>query len=327
MRCLCGLFGRSKQAFYKHDDDALLSRAARSEFVVDYVLKTCSGPRPRRRPPQSGVQEQGGSEGKRSRGAGRVHDDTLRQRAEGPRQTAPPEDDGLGPRAAGLSQPREGVHSRRPDRLWVSDITYVTVWPEKDRYAFCYLSMVMDAYTEEIIGWSVRETLGVSGPLEALRMALGHRGIQGRGLIHHSDRGCQYASREYVSELRRHGISISMTECGDPKENAQAERVNGTMKNELLKGMVFRDIAQARSAIGRAVEFYNKERPNMSIDMMTPSEAAARTGEIKKRWTSYRLAAIKSKQEGLIVPENSLPFAAKPPCRRNSGGTVNLFQG
>ena len=117
-----------------------------------------------------------------------------------------------------------------------------------------------------------------------------------------------------LGELRRHGISISMTECGDPKENAQAERVNGTMKNELLKGMVFRDIAQARSAIGRAVEFYNKERPNMSIDMMTPSEAAARTGEIKKRWTSYRLAAIKSKQEGLIVPENSLPLQQSRPA-------------
>lgn len=257
---------------------------------------------------QEGVQRQ------RSRGAGRVHDDTLRQRAEGPRQAAPPEDDGLGPRAAVYPNLVKEYIPDAPDRLWVSDITYVTVWPEKDRYAFCYLSMVMDAYTEEIIGWSVRETLGVSGPLEALRMALGHRGIQGRGLIHHSDRGCQYASREYVSELRRHGISISMTECGDPKENAQAERVNGTMKNELLKGMVFRDIAQARSAIGRAVEFYNKERPNMSIDMMTPSEAAARTGEIKKRWTSYRLAAIKSKQEGLIVPENSLPLQQSRPA-------------
>ena len=124
---------------------------------------------------------------------------------------------------------------------------------------------------------------------------MGHRGIQGRGLIHHSDRGCQYASREYVSELRRHGISISMTECGDPKENAQAERVNGTMKNELLKGMVFRDIAQARSAIGRAVEFYNKERPNMSIDMMTPLRGGRKDRRDKE--TMDQLQACRHKKQ------------------------------
>lgn len=313
MRCLCGLFGRSKQAFYKHDDDALLSRAARSEFVVDYVLTI------RRKDPGIGGLKLWHMYKKAFSGnapVGRdafmtiLSDNGLKVRDKPRRPKTTDSAHGL-PVYPNLV--KEYIPDA-PDRLWVSDITYVTVWPEKDRYAFCYLSMVMDAYTEEIIGWSVRETLGVSGPLEALRMALGHRGIQGRGLIHHSDRGCQYASREYVSELRRHGISISMTECGDPKENAQAERVNGTMKNELLKGMVFRDIAQARSAIGRAVEFYNKERPNMSIDMMTPSEASARTGEIKKRWTSYRLAAIKSKQEGLIVPENSLPLQQSRPA-------------
>ena len=276
----------------------MLSRAARSEFVVDYVLSI------RRKDPGIGGLKLWHMYKKAFSGnapVGRdafmtiLSDNGLKVRDKPRRPKTTDSAHGL-PVYPNLV--KEYIPDA-PDRLWVSDITYVTVWPEKDRYAFCYLSMVMDAYTEEIIGWSVRETLGVSGPLEALRMALGHRGIQGRGLIHHSDRGCQ---------------CISMTECGDPKENAQAERVNGTMKNELLKGMVFRDIAQARSAIGRAVEFYNKERPNMSIDMMTPSEAAARTGEIKKRWTSYRLAAIKSKQEGLIVPENSLPLQQSRPA-------------
>lgn len=81
---------------------------------------------------------------------------------------------------------------------------------------------------------------------------------------------------------------MSMTESGDPKDNAQAERIDNTMKNELLKDMVSHDIGQVRLAVSAAVKFYNEERPHMSIDMMTPMEAALRTGEIAKRWVSYR---------------------------------------
>lgn len=183
-----------------------------------------------------------------------------------------------------------------PNQLWVSDITYITIWVGEDRYTFGYLSIVMDAYTKEIIGWSLGETLETSYPMEALRMAL--RRIEGRTdtvLIHHSDRGCQYASREYVALLRSHVIKISMTECGDPKDNAQAERINNTMKNELLKGKLFTSIETARSSVADAVDFYNYRRPHMSIDMMTPYEASFHTGELKKRWVSYRERAIESK--------------------------------
>ena len=88
-------------------------------------------------------------------------------------------------------------------------------------------------------------------------------------LIHHSDRGCQYASTKYVAVLKEHGIQISMTESGDPKDNAQAERINNTMKNELLKGMTFHDIDEVTRAVASAVRFYNEERPHMSIDMKT----------------------------------------------------------
>ena len=123
------------------------------------------------------------------------------------------------------------------DRLWVSDITYIVITEDDYHCHFCYLSLILDAYTEEIIGWSVGPTLDTDYPMEALRMAL--RRIEGKdevNLIHHSDRGCQYACREYVGMLRKHGIRVSMTESGDPKDNAQAERINNTMKNELLKG-------------------------------------------------------------------------------------------
>ena len=184
-----------------------------------------------------------------------------------------------------------------PDQLIVSDITYIAIWTSDYTYKFCYLSLIMDAYTEEIIGWSVGETLSARHPIEALEMAfeyiLSHGGSLA-GLTHHSDRGCQYASYDYTDMLRAHGIAISMTESGDPKDNAQAERINNTMKNELLKGKTFRCIAEVRQAIEQAVHFYNTRRPHMSIDMMTPSEARQHDGRIKKRWHSYREDAIMS---------------------------------
>ena len=196
-----------------------------------------------------------------------------------------------------------------PNQLWVSDITYITIWLDEYTYIFCYLSLILDGYTEEIIGWSVGPTLETTYPVEALRMAL--KRIEGKtniNLIHHSDRGCQYASSEYVRLLQEHGIHISMTETGDPKDNAQAERINNTMKNELLKGMRFTNIEEVKAAVARAVDFYNKERPHMSIDMKTPAEAALCEGELTKLWVSYRENAIRAKQAALEISEKTLPL-------------------
>lgn len=97
-----------------------------------------------------------------------------------------------------------------------------------------------------------------------------------------------------------------MTETGDPKDNAQAERINGTIKNELLKGMRFTDIGQVREAVATAVDFYNNERPHMSINMMTPAQAASCQGEISKRWSSFRTKAIKNRQECSDIGEDGL---------------------
>jgi transposase InsO family protein len=185
----------------------------------------------------------------------------------------------------------------RPNQLWVSDITYMVIYlnARRGEYDFCYLSLVTDYYTKEIIGWCVGETLEARFAIEALEMALGRLG--GRrdvDLIHHSDRGVQYASYAYTDILRKHNIKISMTECGDPKDNAVAERVNGIVKNELLQGMSFFSIQEVRKALKAAIDFYNNERPHMSLDWRTPAEAALCTGELKKKWTSYREKAIKS---------------------------------
>ncbi len=185
----------------------------------------------------------------------------------------------------------------RPNQLWVSDITYMVVYlnAETGEYEFCYLSLVTDYYTKEIIGWCVGETLEAKFAIEALNMALGRLGgAPAADLIHHSDRGVQYASYDYTKLLKKHHIKISMTECGDPKDNAVAERVNGIIKNELLMGMSFFSIEEVRKALKVAIDFYNNERPHMSLDWKTPAEAALCTGELEKKWKSYRENAIKS---------------------------------
>ena len=184
----------------------------------------------------------------------------------------------------------------RPNQLWVSDITYMVVYrnAQTGEYDFCYLSLVTDYYTKEIIGWCVGETLEAKFAIEALNMALKRLGDNPvPDLIHHSDRGVQYASYDYTGILKKHGIKISMTECGDPKDNAVAERVNGIIKNELLMGMSFFSIEEIRRALKLAIDFYNNERPHMSLDWKTPAEAALCTGELEKKWVSYREKAIK----------------------------------
>ena len=154
------------------------------------------------------------------------------------------------------------------------------------------------------MGYSVGETLESRYPLEALEMALRHyEGKDLSNLIHHSDRGVQYASYEYTRRLQERRIRISMTESGNPKDNAVAERINGTIKNELLGGMTFLNVNQVREALKKAVDFYNNERPHWSLDGMTPVEASRCEGELKKKWISYRERAIKRQlQPQMAVP-------------------------
>ena len=315
---LCGLFGRTKQAYHKHDEDAVMAKAAQEEFVLQYIREV------RAKDPGIGGMKlwhmyRRSFGGNRPVGRDRFEDVVdkyglkVRAKARKPRTTDSTH--GL-PTYPNLT--RELIPSR-PNELWVSDITYIATWPSATEYAFCYLSLVLDAYTEEIVGWSVGPTLETAYPVEALRMALAR--LDGKadaeGIIHHSDRGSQYASKEYVGLLREHGFRISMTESGDPKENPQAERVNGTVKNELLRGLTFGSVSEVSAAVAAAVDFYNNERPHMSIGMMTPAEAAQRTGEIRKAWTSYRLMAIKNKQACSDIPGNCLPL---PSCQVSPSG-------
>ena len=167
-----------------------------------------------------------------------------------------------------------------PNQLWVSDITYITL---KDDFA--YLSLITDAYSRKIVGFYLSETLSADGCIKALQMALKNNPQLGR-LIHHSDRGSQYCCADYVSILDKHFIKISMTQSGDPLENAIAERVNGILKDELLE-KIYINYQEAKQAIAAAISIYNYQRPHSSIDMLTPVEAHLREGELKRRWKNY----------------------------------------
>lgn len=287
---LCGLLGRTKQAYYKVSEESLMRKLAQAELVSQYVKEIRSLD-----PGIGGVKLWHMYQKAFEQAIGRdrfmeildAHNLKLRRKMRAPRTTDSTH--GL-PTYPNLIKP---TIPARPNQIWVGDITYIPIWISEEEYRFCYLSMILDAYTEEVCGWSVGATLETKYPIEALKEAL--KRLEGKhpiDLIHHTDRGCQYASREYVSLLKKHGIRISMTESGDPKDNAQAERINSTMKNELLKGMVFTSLAEVRAAVAKAVDFYNTQRPHMSLDMLTPQEASHLTGPIAKRWTSYRERAI-----------------------------------
>ena len=167
-----------------------------------------------------------------------------------------------------------------PNRVWVGDITYI----ETEEGVF-YLSLVTDLYSHKIVGWSLGPTLDTAYPLEALRMALGTL-PEGDApyLIHHSDRGCQYCSHAYVETLRSRKIQISMTQSGDPLENAVAERANGILKTEWLYRMEIPDGKRCQAEVRRIIGFDNDERPHMSVGWQTPSEAHNQSGLQKRCW-------------------------------------------
>lgn len=155
----------------------------------------------------------------------------------------------------------------RVDQVWVADITYL-----RHRGGFAYLSLLTDVGSRKIVGWAVGETLETRWSVEALAMALKGAGGPVAGLIHHSDRGVQYCSDDYVNGLKREKIAISMAETGNPYENALAERVNGILKDEFLLDRTMEDAAQARRAAREAIRTYNERRPHRSIGLMKPAE-------------------------------------------------------
>ncbi|MBQ2092831.1 MAG: IS3 family transposase [Clostridia bacterium] len=160
-------------------------------------------------------------------------------------------------------------------QMAVADITYV-----RYRDGFLYLSLLTDCYSRYIIGWCLKQTLETEGPLEALRMGLAFyesQRISTKVLIHHSDRGIQYASFRYTGLLRMNGIRISMTQCGDPLHNALAERMNNTVKNSWPYAYEDLGYEDCLKALGNAILMYNTARPHSALGMRTPYEVVTGT--------------------------------------------------
>jgi len=168
----------------------------------------------------------------------------------------------------------------RPNHLWVSDITYISL-----RNGFCYLSLVTDAYSRKIVGYCLHTTLKKEGPIQALSMALQtFKGKLQQPLIHHSDRGLQYCCSDYITLLNDKSVTISMTEKGDPYENAIAERVNGILKAEFGLIKCFDNYELAFDEVQKAVDIYNHLRPHASCDYLTPERAHQQNGLLKTKW-------------------------------------------
>ena len=277
---LCSLLGYSRQAFYQHHKQRI-KLALQHDLIIQRVLSI------RTRQPQVGTRKLhimlNDFMALHNMHLGRdalqelLREEGLlirRRRRKVPRTTF---SDHWMHKYANLTI---GLEPLKAHELWVSDITYVAVGQ-----GFAYLSLVTDVYSRMIVGYHLDAGLSAQACVKALRMAMRHL-PEKFSLIHHSDRGCQYCSAEYVQQLQSRSIAISMTQHSDPRENAIAERVNGILKGELLKKQ-YSTLAQGRSGIKEAIQIYNWERLHGSVDMLTPGQAVQKTTVLNRWWKNY----------------------------------------
>lgn len=277
VRYFCGLFGKSRQAWYDKTD--AIGAQQLSDAIILKLVEQIRLELPRAGVPQlyQKLQEPMAEHGIKMGRDGLyqllgTHGCLLRYRRRKPYTT---DSNHLYKKYPNLIKDMLLTH---PGRLWVSDITYLRL-----SKGFCYLSIVTDAYSRKIIGYKLHPTLHSEGAIDALIMAATKSKRQ-RTLIHHSDRGVQYCCNDYVKMLEHYGINISMTENGDPYENTIAERINGILKGEFLLNQTFSSYTEAVQATQNAVEKYNHVRPHASCDYMTPAMAHEQSGVLKKRW-------------------------------------------
>ncbi len=263
---LCGLFGKTRQAYYKKKKTQLTRLQIRTVLLeaINYYRSQA--------PNMGGVKlhvELSAIYGRQVTG-GRdaflafLRSEHLMLPARKPRRTT--HSDHLFRKYPNLIK---GLTAAYPNHIWVSDIT--CIWIEG---GVCYLHLVTDVYSHAILGWVLAPGLNAQYTAQALFQAILKAGSGNLcGTIHHSDRGSQYACDLYVSLLIKHHIRISMTEDYKPTDNAVAERVNGILKEEwIYSRTLFADEGQAREEIDRMIHFYNFERPHMSIGMKKPMD-------------------------------------------------------
>lgn len=156
----------------------------------------------------------------------------------------------------------------KPDERWVTDITYI--WTDE---GWCYLAAILDLFSRTVVGWALDATLATTLPLQALDAAIRRRN-PGSGLLHHSDRGCQYTSTDYRNALDALGVTVSMSRKGNCWDNAVAESFFATLKVELIHDRRWKTRLELRQAIFEYIEcFYNRQRLHSSLGYRTPAEA------------------------------------------------------
>lgn len=283
---LCGLFDKSRQAFYQRQQ-VIYEQALEEHFILSQVQRI------RIRQPRIGgrkllvkLAEMGVEMGRdalfdmlRSNGL------LVRRRRNGIRTTNSSHWLRKYPNLIRHFEPS------RPNRLWVSDITYL-----ETTEGYVYLFLITDACSKKILGFALADNLDADNAVEALKMALKTMKEDCFDLIHHSDRGVQYCSDKYVKLLNKRNIMISMTENGDPLENAIAERVNGILKDEWLYDMGKMDKSTMHKIIPQIIHIYNEERPHLSLNMLTPNVAHQMSERLKKRWKNYYPSTSRSER-------------------------------
>lgn len=210
----------------------------------------------------------------------------------------------------------EGLQITGPEQLWVADITYIETGE-----GFSYLSLITDAYSRKIVGYCLHPTLSAKGCMKALEMALKQRRYKSAGLIHHSDRGIQYCSSAYVDLLKADGIAISMTQTGSPYDNALAERINRTIKDDYCPAKKYQNHSEAALMMDRIIDSYNHRRPHQSINYLTPQQAHETEGTIEKRWKVYPRKPKKEEEKELIKNQLSIPVNP-PACKIKSEESI-----
>ena len=172
------------------------------------------------------------------------------------------------------------------DQLWRADITYIRL-----REEFVFLAVILDAFSRKVIGWALDRTMEDELTLTALHMAIKHRSVL-PGLVHHSDRGSQYASNDYTDLLKANGIQISMSRKGNPWDNAQCESFMKTLKYEEVLRNEYRDLAEARASIVEFIEkVYNQKRLHSALGYLPPAEFEAQLAAQKTEAAARQLVA------------------------------------
>ena len=282
---LCGLFGYTRQAWYDNKKRQT-GRQMEEVFILEEALKLREehkrmGTEKMLLLMQPTLKEHAIKYGRdKFYNLLRAHGLTIRRRKPGPKTT---NSNHLYRKYPNIVR---DIKLLSAGKMWVSDITYI-----RTNKGFVYLSLITDNYSKKVVGWCLWPNLTSTGALNALKMAVECESVS-KTLIHHSDRGIQYCCNDYVNYLNGSNINISMTENGDPYENAVAERINGILKDEYDLSETFLDYNQAHEAVKSAINKYNNKRPHRSCDMMTPAVAHLHKGEMKKHWKTKRKHSI-----------------------------------